>query len=130
VRVDHGGFLLGWETRAQNNNNRSNPMKTFNIALGALALLASVSAFADFTPSYPDFDMIKNYEKSVIAKDAQVISYAKKLGATSFKVTNGKPANLLYAVETNNGCAFDVEVVYNDWPGIDGIVVYKNAVCR
>jgi hypothetical protein len=102
-----------------------------SIFAGAAVFLAATQAFAyvpDF--SYPDFEMIRNYEKSVIAKDAKVIGYARKLGARSIRVTNGAPGNLNYAVVTNNGCKFSVDVVYNDWPGIDAIVVYKDAVCR
>lgn len=103
-------------------------MKT--ILACATALLASTQAFA-FTPdfSFPDFEMIRNYEKSVIAKDTKVLAYARQLGARSIRVTNGAPGNLNYAVVTNNGCKFNVDVVYNDWPGIDAIVVYKDAVC-
>ncbi len=104
-------------------------MKT--ILFGAAILLASAQAFA-YTPdfSFPDFEMIRNYEKSVIAKDAKVLAYARKLGARSIRVTNGAPGLLNYAVVTNNRCTFSVDVVYNDWPGIDAIIVYKNAVCR
>lgn len=105
-------------------------MKLFTLAAGMLVLAASASADFSVFGSFPDFNMQPNYEKSVIAKNPQVIAYVKALGARSYKVTNGKPALLMYAVETNNGCAFDVQVVYNDWPGIDAIVVYKNAVCK
>jgi hypothetical protein len=104
-------------------------MKLFAIAAGMIAM-SSVASANVFAPTFPDFEMEKNYEKSVIAKNVTVKSYVKALGASSFKVTNGKPALRVYAVETNNGCAFDVEVVYNDWPGVDAVVVYKNAVCR
>lgn len=99
--------------------------------LGAVLALSSTSALA-FAPdfNFPDFEMIRNYEKSVIAKDPNVIAYARKLGAKSIRVTNGAPGNLNYAVKTNNGCLFSVDVVYNDWPGIDAIVVYKDAVCK
>lgn len=104
-------------------------MKVFAIATGMLVMAATASANV-FAPTYPDFELGKSYEKAVVAKDAKVKAYAKALGASSFKVTNGKPANLVYGVVTNNGCAFDVEVVYNDWPGVDAVIVYKNAVCR
>jgi len=102
-----------------------------SVILGAALALVSTSAMA-YVPDFsmPDFEMIRNYEKSVIAKDPKVIAYARKLGAKSIRVTNGAPGNLNYAVKTNNGCLFSVDVVYNDWPGIDAIIVYKDAVCK
>lgn len=95
------------------------------------AMLVSTAAFA-FVPDFsqPDFEMIRNHERAVIARDAGVLSYVRSLGARSFKVTNGKPELLMYGVVTDNGCSFDVEVVYNSWPGIDDVIVSHNAVCR
>lgn len=95
------------------------------------SMLVSTAAVA-FAPEFsqPDFELIRNHERAVIARDAGVIAYARALGARSFKITNGKPALLVYGVVTDNGCTFDVEVVYNSWPGIDGIAVSHNAVCR
>lgn len=96
----------------------------------ALTLSANAMAFPSGAMDFPDFEMIRNYEKSAIAKDANVIAYARKLRASSFRVTNGKPGILNYGVVTSNNCSFDVEVVYNDWPGIDAIVITSKAVCR
>lgn len=105
-------------------------MKLFTLTAGMLVLAASASANYSFNLPNLDFEMQTNFEKGEVAKNPKVIAYVKALGARSYKVTNGKPANFMYGIETNNGCKFDVEVVYNDWPGIDAIVVYKNAVCK
>lgn len=97
--------------------------------IGALALLVSSTVSAQTFPT-PDFEMIRSYEISVIAKDTAVRQYAGKLGGTSFSVNNGKPALDMYEVVTNNGCKFDVKVVYKTWPGIDALVISKSQNCR
>jgi hypothetical protein len=98
------------------------------LALSLSFATQAASAF-DLTPS-PDFQMFIAYEKSVIAKHPDVVAYVRLLEARSFKVTMGKPARDLYAVRTSNGCEFDVRIVYENWPGIDRVIVVKNAICR
>ena len=98
------------------------------LALVAIAVSASVASAMDFT--WPDFSLETQYEMDFIKADPAVKAYARRLGARSIRVTRGKPGRLMYAVKTNNGCTFDVKVVYHDWPGIDDVIVYDSAVCR
>jgi hypothetical protein len=101
-------------------------MKKLMIAL-VLSVTAS-SAFADLI-DFPDFSMEQTYEKNYVAKDAEVLAFAADLGATKIKVVTGG-ALRVYQVQTNSGCAFSVKVVYNKWPGIDAVVINKNATCK
>jgi hypothetical protein len=106
-------------------------MTAFSIVLLALSFTFSPrGAWAFDFGTTPDFLMFVNYEKSVIAKHPDVVAYVRLLGAQSFKVTMAKPGRDLYAVLTSNGCEFDVRVVYETWPGIDQVIVAKNAICR
>lgn len=104
-------------------------MKQF-VFSATLVLLGSTASAQVGEISFPDFSLEGKYERSVIKGDAAVQAYAARLGAKSFKVTDGKASARMYAVETNNGCSFDVEVVYKSWPGVDDVLVYNNAVCR
>lgn len=98
-------------------------------ALPFLFIIGSVASAQTVDFSFPDFSLQTRYEKGFIAKSADVRGYVKTLGAKSFVVTNGKPSTKLYAVETSNGCAFDVEVVYKSWPGIDALII-SDATCN
>lgn len=95
-------------------------MKKFLIAASLVLVSATASAF-------PDFGMERAYEKSFVANDARVLAYAEQLGASSVKVVEGKLQQ--YTVKTNNGCAFNVKVVYVQWPGIDSVVIGQ-AACK
>jgi hypothetical protein len=105
-------------------------MRTAHMFLALSLSFATQAASAfDLTPT-PDFSMLVAYEKSVIARHPDVVSYVRLLGARSFEVTMGKRARDLYAVRTSNGCEFDVRIVYETWPGIDRVIVSPKAVCR
>ena len=102
-------------------------MKMFLFAIVAAAFVSTTSAHAfESVPSFPDFSMTESYEISVVTKDADVKAYAKKLGASSFKVVKAK-AKEVYTVVTNNGYKFEAQVVYYNWPGVDEVIVYANA---
>jgi len=94
------------------------------IFAAVLAVSASASAF-DFT--FPDFGLMTQGQKNAVKTDKSVKDYAANLGAASFavvaKATTKVPVT--YTVNTNNGCSFDVEVVYEDnfWDGIKDVVV-------
>ena len=94
-----------------------------------ISVLASVASAQSFDLPRLDFSMQTDYEMGVIAADANVRAYAGQLGAQSYSINNGKPALQMYAVQTNNGCSFDVEVVYQQWPGVDAVIVYA-AKCK
>ncbi len=96
-----------------------------------LALLFTSTAFAqDLGLNIPDFRSIVEHEKKLIAKDSGVKAYVTALGAKKFEVKSGDPSIFLYAVETDNNCSFDVEIVYKKWPKIEKLLVYPNAICR
>lgn len=96
-----------------------------------------VLGFFSFGAAAQSFDWMhvslsgeSEYNMKLIKDNAVVKAYAKSLGGKSWRVTEGKSGNLLYAVETNNGCAFDVEVSYVPaWP-TRKISVTENAVCN
>jgi hypothetical protein len=95
-----------------------------------LFVIAAASSMAMAqTFDFPDFSLETRYEMNYIANNSSVKDYVKRLGATSFTVNTGKPALLSYGVATNNGCSFDVEVVYNSWPGIDNLII-SDATCH
>lgn len=106
-------------------------MKNMKLIMASLTL-ASSSAFAMLPDmgSMPDFSMIRSYEMSVIAKDARVKSYVRQLGGKSFVVTDGKPSLEMYGVQADNGCEFDVRVVYHNWPGVDELRLSRSTNCR
>jgi len=93
------------------------------------SVLGSMASAQSFDLPRLDFSMTSRYEMGVIAADDHVRAYADQLGADSYSINNGKPALQMYAVQTNNGCSFDVEVVYQQWPGVDAVVVYQ-ATCK
>jgi hypothetical protein len=95
-----------------------------------LFILAAAGTFAMAqTIDFPDFNLETQYEMDYIAHNRAVKNYVARLGGTAFTVNSGKPDLLSYAVTVNNGCTFDVEVVYADWPGIDNLIL-SQAHCR
>lgn len=102
-------------------------MKKF--VLFALGIFGSVAFAQTIGFDFPDFSLQTKYEMNYISHDASVKNYVRRLGATSFTVNQGKPAIDMYAVTTNNGCSFDVQVVYASWPGVDDLVI-SDARCN
>lgn len=100
----------------------------------AIAMTVSASAFAQ-EMQFPDFGLMTQGQKNAVKADAGVNKYSKSMGASSFKVVAKSTVNdpITYTVKTNNGCSFDVVVVYADnfWDGIENVVVKKaTTVCN
>ena len=92
------------------------------------AFVAATSASASASEVwFPDMGLMALGQKNAIKTDKSVTDYTGQLGATKIKVVAKKVAEapIIYVVETDSGCSFDVEVVYSEnfFDGIQDVVV-------
>lgn len=102
-------------------------MKALILAFG---MVMSGSAFA-FVFDMPNMDSMVAAQKKAIRSDVSVKNYAASLNGTALQVNLKR--NDIFKVQTNSGCSFNVQVVYEPsfFDGIKDVVVLDNTtICN